>query len=260
MHALGRPVLLLAFLLAASSPLYPQAVRAPGPGSKPAPRRLDPGPRALDKVSGAPAFALINVNRAAAWYSANGEEERQPFDGSSGLTFPRGTSTAVYCAGIVYGAVYDDGAAQSLRLNGTTYRPGFKPGAILGLMTGQTEDPQAPDVRLWRVRKDYATADLRRDAAEFFLSDTAGVSDIQVAFVRKQYETDWIEWPAHKGAPFYDADGDGVYTPRFTGEVIDSVQVPVLYPLAVRGKRHRSGASLGPSRIGNGASDDRLGV
>ncbi|NIV94889.1 hypothetical protein GWN42_19380, partial [candidate division KSB1 bacterium] len=72
------------------------------------------------------------------------------------------------------------------------------------------EDPAAPDVRIYRVRSDYATADLTLDAEELGLP---------VGQVREQYATDWREWPWEKGAPFTGIDNelDGGYR----GQLID---------------------------------------
>jgi hypothetical protein len=191
-----------------------------------------PSSTALSKPSGTPTSTMLNINRIASWFSANGEQERRPLDGNSGLYYPRGTSTAIYSAGLMYGGIFRDGKTPEIRANGNSYQNGFKPGKILGIRTGEAEDPNAPDVRIWRIRRDYPSVDLRQDAAELNYIGLNAVTDAQVAAVRAQYETDWREWPAQKGAPFYDANNDGVYTPQFTGEVINGVQVPVLYPLA----------------------------
>ncbi|MCH8928746.1 MAG: hypothetical protein IIB39_08535 [Candidatus Marinimicrobia bacterium] len=107
----------------------------------------------------------------------------------------------------------NDGQLPRLRVGGSTYRSGMVEGAILGEQTGIAEDPAASDVRIWRVRKDWVTADLLQDAAEFFNLDASSVSDAQIAEVRAQYGTDWDEWPAAKGAPFYDNNNDGLYDP-----------------------------------------------
>lgn len=153
---------------------------------------------------GVPVSTMLNINRVAAWYSANGEQERIPSTGNSGLYYPRGTSTAIYSAGLVWGGLFNDGITPTLRVNGQSYNNGTKPGAILGIRTGVAEDPAAPDVRIWRIRRDYATADLKQDASEINSVGLNNVSDAQIAAVRAQYEKDWAEWPWQKGAPFYD--------------------------------------------------------
>ncbi len=155
-------------------------------------------------VLGTPVSTMLNINKVASWYSANGEQERIPSTGNSGLYYPRGTSTAIYSAGLVWGGNYNDGRTPQLRVNGQSYNNGTKPGAILGLRTGVAEDAAAPDVRIYRIRRDYASADLRQDAAEINQVGLNNVSDAQIAAIRAQYLKDWAEWPWQKGAPFYD--------------------------------------------------------
>ena len=95
----------------------------------------------------------------------------------------------------------NDGNEPRLRVNGSTYNVGTVEGAILGERTGISEDPNASDVRIWRIREDWATADLSQDAVEFFdIKTDSMVSDAQIAEIREQYETDWDEWPWEKGA------------------------------------------------------------
>jgi len=162
-------------------------------------------PEATHKITGVPVSTMININSVAAWYEANGEQERDPSNGNSGLWFPRGTSTAIYSAGILYGGLFNDGVTPTIRMNGQSYNNGTKPGAILGLRTGVAEDPNNADVRIWRIRKDYYTADLTRDAAEVLNKGALStVTSAQVQEIRDQYAKDWAEWPWQKGAPFYD--------------------------------------------------------
>jgi hypothetical protein len=160
----------------------------------------------------------------SAWYDADGTEEINSSTGNSGVEYPKGTGTAIFTAGLMWTGNWTDGRTPSLRTNGHSYNTGLQRGAILGMRTGLTEDPADDDVRIWRIRRNYATADLRSDAADINSITVETVSDGQVNEVRDQYEKDWMEWPAHKGAPFYDADSDGVYTPM----IVDGA--PVLYP------------------------------
>jgi hypothetical protein len=184
------------------------------------------------RSAGEPRTTLANINKISAYYESNGIHENNPFTGNSGLIFPRGTSALIYSAGLMFGALCDDGAMASNqpRVNGNSYNAGFAQGAILGVRTGVTEDPASPDVRLWRVRRDYATADLTTDAAEMNMTSLALVTEQMVTAVRNQYKKDWQEWPAAKGAPFYDANNDGLYTPQF--ETVGGVEVPKIYPAA----------------------------
>jgi hypothetical protein len=186
--------------------------------------------RRSDKTAAIPKTTLLNINRLSAWYSDDGESERNPNTGNSGVSYPRGMTYAIYASGNMMGGYVSDGVSDGPRVTGFSYNKGFIGGAIKGNRTGITEDPDAADVRVYRIRRDYATADLKQDAAELNSISVLAITDPTVATVRAQYRKDWAEWPAHKGAPFYDADNDGKYTPKF--EMKDTVEVPVLFPLA----------------------------
>ena len=170
----------------------------------------------------------LNINNISAWFTSNGEENG-PCSTSeclAGLTYPRGTVDAAFFGGIVWTGRHHDNRVPSLRTDGIWTVSALQPGIILGIRTGIPEDPSSSGARAFRIRKDYATANLRQDAAEINNVGLAAVNELQIRAVRDQYERDWREWPAQKGAPFYDADSDGVYTPRFSNGR------PALYPNA----------------------------
>jgi len=175
---------------------------------------------------GSPTETVLNANTVSSWYSSDGIQEQNIATGNSGLTFPRQTATSMFSAGLLWGGLFMDGLMPPIRVNGTSYNSGIQRGAIQGIRTGIAEDPDAPDVRIWRVRRDYNTADLTLDAAEVHNVPPEDVTPEQIQFVLDQYITDWLEWPAHKGAPFYDSDVDGIYSPEMNGSD------PVLYPEA----------------------------
>ena len=177
---------------------------------QPAKRKTKVEQSSTSRSLGFPLSTLININRIAAWHTADGKQEQDPVTGNSGLTFPRLTATAIFTAGIIWTGQFVDGTGVVLRTNGQSYNTGTKPGRILGIRTGVAEDPNAPDVRIWRIRRDYATADLTQDAAEINRVPLGSVTQIMIAAVRDQYAQDWIEWPWQKGAPFYDLNGNGV--------------------------------------------------
>lgn len=178
-----------------------------------------------NEATGIPMSTLSNINRVSAWYSANGEQERIPYSGNSGLRYPRFTGTAIYSAGLIWGGIFSDGFTPVLRVNGQSYNNGTKPGRIIGIRTGTAEDPAAADVRIWRIRRDYSTADLRWDAAEIFQIDTSAVTQTHIDSIRSQYARDWQEWPWHKGAPFYDLDSNGIKDPTEEPGLADADQV-----------------------------------
>ena len=177
--------------------------------------RRSSGP--LRKTTGTPISTLVNVNNLAMWIRADGWSARNPATGGSGVLFPRGNpSGVIFADGLVWSGLVQDGQLPILRAGGQTYAIGTVPGRIIS--KGVAEDPNADNVRIWRVRRDFATADLKQDAADFFDVAVSTITDADVAAIRNQYRTDWIEWPAEKGAPFYDSDGDGIYTPKFDGD------------------------------------------
>ena len=157
--------------------------------------------------------ALMNINNISMWFERNGSSGLNPLIDDSGVTFPRSTAQVVFQDGLIWGGRVLDGDAQILRVGGQTFLIGTVPGAILSQGVG--EDPGDPSVRIYRVRRDFRTADLRTEAAELFNLDLSEVGADEVALIRDQYEKDWLEWPWQKGAPFVDRDGNGVYDAAF---------------------------------------------
>ena len=158
--------------------------------------------------------SLLNINNMSLWFQSNGSSANNPLNSNSGVTFPRSTDQIIYQDGLIWGGLVQDGDDQVLRVGGQTYAIGTVPGAILS--RGVAQDRNDPSVRIYRIRRDYAIADLRLDASELFGKGLSSVTDADVAALRGQYAKDWREWPAAMGAPFYDRDGDGVYTPQFS--------------------------------------------
>ncbi len=168
--------------------------------------------KAAQDQSGLGERALINVNNMAMWFERDGASAHNPLNGDPGVTFPRSTGQVIYQDGLIWGGLVKDGDPQELRVGGQTYRIGTVPGRILS--RGEAEDPNDPGVRIYRIRRDYQTADLRLDASESLGIDLMAVTDSHFEQVRAQYERDWREWPWEKGAPYYDNDGSGSYDPE----------------------------------------------
>jgi Secretion system C-terminal sorting domain len=110
--------------------------------------------------------------------------------------FPKGTAGGVYQEGVVWGGKVFDGNDKLVRVGGASY---FNGNYAL--------------TRLYRVRPFYDEKYLKDDAANTFLVPDSGVTDSMINMVYLQYKTDWNEWPADKGAPFYDKNKDGKYEP-----------------------------------------------
>lgn len=162
---------------------------------------------------------LVNIGQVASWIYSDGKSANQP-DGNSGLYFPRGNiiAAAIFQDGLVWGGKVNDGSDPAIRVGGQTFSIGTVPGAILSPGVAEDVNDVVNVDRVWRVRRDYATADLRQDAAELNVISSAAVTPAQIAAVRQQYAADWRDWPARKGAPFYDAEGDGQYNPQFNAD------------------------------------------
>lgn len=155
-----------------------------------------------------PMATLVNINNISMWVQADGKLGRNSHTNDSGVIYPRETSYVVYCDGIIWAGFVKDGHNPELRVGGQRWRSGTVPGYILS--KGMAEDPDHPDVRLWRIRRDWQRADLNLDAAESFNIPLTDVTQAHIESIRAQYERDWNEWPWERGAPFYDANGNGI--------------------------------------------------
>ena len=131
------------------------------------------------------------------------------------LIIPIFTGGFIYAEGMLWGAkVKGDGQGDEVRVGGSTYGHGLKAGRIITDANGAVLGSDSPDNNhVWRVRKDWATADLTVDAANFYGVGTGDVSSAQIDVVRNQYEYDWMNWPAAWGAPYDDVNGDGSFDP-----------------------------------------------
>ena len=152
---------------------------------------------------------LLNINNMAMWIQSDGWSARNPLNNNSGVTYPRSTDQVIFQDGIIWGGRVKDGNDQELRVGGQTYEIGTVPGVIES--KGVAQDRET--ARLYRIRRDWATADLRLDASEVLNIGLSAVTAAHEEAVRAQYERDWMEWPADQGAPYYDNDGNGQYDP-----------------------------------------------
>ncbi|MBI1806264.1 MAG: T9SS type A sorting domain-containing protein [Ignavibacteria bacterium] len=185
----------------------------------------------MNRLAGSPAQTILDINNITTWVRDDGFFD-WVVEGSWNGTFPKGTIGDIFSQGIVWGGFVDDGQSPSLRVGGSTYRTGSVAGAIktdaTGNVTGR-EDPGASDVRIFRVRPDYKTGDLRDDAANLLQKALGAVTDDDISQLRAQYGSDWNEWPAIKGAPYDDKDGNGSYDPTVDVPGIPGADQTVYY-------------------------------
>lgn len=162
-------------------------------------------------------WTLANINNITNWIGWNGCSGLNPWQppkAEGGIGYPRGSSTVVYQDGILWGGHVRDGIQPVMRVGGQSWVIGTVPGRILS--PGMAEDPDHPAVRVYRIRRDFQTApdeEFVQDASEFFNVPLYRVSRKQIQSIREQYARDWEEWPAERGAPFYDHNGNGIYEP-----------------------------------------------
>ncbi|NJD21861.1 MAG: T9SS type A sorting domain-containing protein [Melioribacter sp.] len=151
----------------------------------------------LAKQLGTPTAVKININKISTVIQNNNVDDC--LSGKSGFEFPRlSKKTAVYNSNLMWGGI----SGGSILVGGAYYLSGITPGKIL--QDGTPQNPNLPEVRIYRVRPDYKTSNFENEIA-----DGEGSADQ----IKIKYEKDWNEWPANDGAPYKDVDNDGKYNP-----------------------------------------------
>lgn len=161
------------------------------------------------KSTGPLETTLMDINNITGWISGSGLQHGGAGDWNG--TFPKGTAGFIWTEGIVWGGKVNDGLPKTLRVGGNWFGTGCTAGQVLP--NGTREPDNAETVRPYRVRRDWETADLRDDAANYNNKQLSQVTDADVEQIRAQYKIDWNNWPWQKGAPYEDRNGDGIYEP-----------------------------------------------
>ncbi len=159
----------------------------------------------INKPMGTPVRAYLNINSISTVIKNTGISDIDEFEANSGLVYPIGSGkTAVFESGFLWGANLYDVNELDPHVGGSTYREGLQGGWIDA--AGNVIPPSDPRSRIYKTRPDVfpggVVVDLSVEAAD------EGKSE---ADIRTQYETDWTEWPADLGAPYFDGNGNGVY-------------------------------------------------
>jgi hypothetical protein len=202
----SRFTALLALVLVLARPSSAQVAQAAAPGQR--------------APAGVPSSAPMTINQVTMWASSDGVLGHNPLNDGPGVVFPYGSSTVASREGVVWGGYVRDGGFGTLRLGGQAVTTGTIPGRIV--RPGVYENPANTDVRIFRIREDWSTADLRRDAADTYGIPELLVSNSDIERLRESYRNDWLEWPWDKGAPYYERNGVPGYQPSPAG-VPDSV-------------------------------------
>lgn len=187
-------ILILTFLLAV--PLNIDAKEKDKKGNK----------RSLAKTTQGPAQNVLNINNITSWIGSDGYHDWVVASSYNGA-YPKGTGVGgVFAEGIAWGGRVNDGQTPLIRVNGNDYGSGCR---------SVFDEP-----RVYRVRPDFQTGSLADDAASFFDKSLGSVSEGDINTIKAQYEADWIEWPVDHGAPYLDADTNGVYEVDLDGDGI----------------------------------------
>ncbi len=151
------------------------------------------------EIKGTPSFTKLNLNNISTFVFDNGFTDYNEPQTLPGFFFPAESGLSpIFASGLLWGGKVNN----EIRVGGSTYNSGLQPGKIIS--PGVAADPFAPENRIYRVRPDYATADLSREISDEGMSGTDIIA---------QYHKDWNEWPASDGAPFTDKNNNGTYEP-----------------------------------------------
>lgn len=190
-----------------------------GSASAKGPEKKEGGPQ-LAKTTGTPSMSMLNINNVATYLRSDGQGNHSPADQSGGF-YPKGTATALYEDGFVWGgklylnAAHTASPTQVIRVGGQTYNQGTRAGKVNGFGAGATAvSPADARSRIYRIRRDYASMpekELRTDAATLNNILESDVTAAQMAAVTSQYATDWANWPVDLGAPYVERNGTPGY-------------------------------------------------
>lgn len=166
------------------------------------------------------ALVPLNINKHL-YYITNTLSAGHMSSPYTGSTFPARTFHLAYVDELLWGGHVTDRGSKELRIGGGSYISGMQPGVIA---EGSTPADYEPG-RVYRIRRDHATADLREDAADYFDKEPSVITDDDIALLRRQYAHDWQAWPVEVGAPFYDGNGNGLRDPGEDPGLLDADMV-----------------------------------
>ncbi len=180
--------------------------------------------QSLGKIAGNPQYQILNINNLTTWVRDDGESNHSP-GGDNGTYYPVGTGNVVYEDGLEFGGKLFTNAAltarpavQPIRIEGSTYLGSGFIGVTAGYVTGSgasavAASPSAPDVRCYRIRRDYyimSDARYTYDAQTTNeLSSPGAVTQSMKDAIKAQYDADWKAWASivPRGAPYIERNG-----------------------------------------------------
>ena len=178
-------------------------------GAKPAHRESNNAlPGNLSRSAGIVEFTAWDGNQIFTWHGNNGDWVSDNVTGNSGLEWPKGSGKlAVYHSGLwlAAGRVRAPGGdwKEEIRTAGAEYVSEFVPGTIDG-EGGHIYEIHRAELDAF-LNNDFAT--YSQMSAELPITQGANRVTTTVHFPTRDFEN----WPAHHGASWVDANGDGVY-------------------------------------------------
>lgn len=109
------------------------------------------------RISYAKDYDYVAANQVLMWVNNNGIGSNNPITGQAGFYWPGGidaTQTAVFQDGLVWGGIVDG----EVRVNGSTYRTGLKPGYILE--NGLPSDPESETGKIYKIKKNWGLLEI----------------------------------------------------------------------------------------------------
>ena len=191
------------------------------------------GPSRLAKLGDdGPKSTFFNINRWSMQVEHQGFFQWNGTKHGSAGHYPKELGNVFFAEGILWGVKVTDkygvdadgqlltdgsgGGTPRIRVNGSMYNTGLKSGKVLLDVNGRIKSTGYSenwrDQQIWRVRRDWNTADLTSDVAIAKNIVDSTVTAAQIEATKAQYKHDWDEWPASEGAPYEDVNGDGTYT------------------------------------------------
>jgi len=182
----------------------------------------------VSAVANGPDISLLNINQMAYWIGSDGAYTTSGSPNAVNADYPIFAGGLIFSDGVLWGSVVKDSmeidetsgdtsyvikSSPGLRVGGSTKGRGLAAGRVIYDSTGNVIGADDPSINhVWRVRKDWATADLSVDAASFKGYSSVGqLKDGDVEEVRAQYRYDWENWPAAWGAPYDDVNENGFF-------------------------------------------------
>jgi len=196
------------------------------------------------------ARTLITINNWEYWLRNDGQSAHTP-DGNVGGIYPGGTASVIYQDGLIWGCRVNDNNPNlpPIRVGGQTYNVGTSAGYVVTPGPNATASQPTP---IWRIRADWTRffdgedgsgepilhlPEIIDEASARFQVAKNNVMDIQQLEIIEQYKEDWLNWPTHLGAPYYDVNGDGSYTPGYQEDLNNDGVIE-------RGEREEPGIAL----------------